>query len=361
MAQMPTRRHVLKAGCAALAGAATGALSPLTPGVRSAPSPASAAETAVQELYHTLSDLQKKEICFDWNYRDPKRGLLRTFVANHWQITRPVVRSPFFSKKQQLLIHDIFTDILSPEWYPRFLQQLRDDTYGHEWGADQSIGIFGVPGERRFEFVFTGRHVTLRADGNTDGRVAFGGPIFYGHAPGGFTETAHHPGNVFWPQAQAANQVYAMLDGVQRRKALVAHRPDEAAVGFYGPRAQLPGVPVAELDAGQKQALRKTLSVLVEPFRKEDQDAALACLDRQGGLDACSLAYYEEGSLAAGEWDNWRLEGPSFVWYFRGTPHVHVWVNVANRADLELNAHNGVYLHPNHDPLGAPSRVLIDP
>ena len=26
-----------------------------------------------------------------------------------------------------------------------------------------------------------------------------------------------------------------------------------------------------------------------------------------------------------GEWDNWRLEGPAFVWYFRGSPHVHVW------------------------------------
>ena len=31
-------------------------------------------------------------------------------------------------------------------------------------------------------------------------------------------------------------------------------------------------------------------------------------------------------------WDNWRLEGPSFVWHFRGSPHVHVWVNVADSA-----------------------------
>ena len=38
------------------------------------------------------------------------------------------------------------------------------------------------------------------------------------------------------------------------------------------------------------------------------------------------------------EWDNWRLEGPSFVWYFRGTPHVHVWVNVADDSSVETNA-----------------------
>jgi len=37
-------------------------------------------------------------------------------------------------------------------------------------------------------------------------------------------------------------------------------------------------------------------------------------------------------------WDNWRLEGPSFVWWFRGSPHVHVWVNVADSPDVELNA-----------------------
>jgi len=29
-------------------------------------------------------------------------------------------------------------------------------------------------------------------------------------------------------------------------------------------------------------------------------------------------------------WDRWRVEGPTFVWYFRGTPHVHTWVNLAH-------------------------------
>jgi hypothetical protein len=32
------------------------------------------------------------------------------------------------------------------------------------------------------------------------------------------------------------------------------------------------------------------------------------------------------------------LEGPSFVWYFRGSPHVHVWVNVADNSAIKLNA-----------------------
>jgi hypothetical protein len=39
-----------------------------------------------------------------------------------------------------------------------------------------------------------------------------------------------------------------------------------------------------------------------------------------------------------GVWDNWRLEGPSFVWNFRGKPHVHIWINVADDPKVELNA-----------------------
>ena len=33
-----------------------------------------------------------------------------------------------------------------------------------------------------------------------------------------------------------------------------------------------------------------------------------------------------------GVWDIWKLEGPAFSWYFRGSPHVHTWLNIARRA-----------------------------
>ena len=95
---------------------------------------------------------------------------------------------------------------------------------------------------------------------------------------------------------------------------------------------------MSELASAHKQELQKVLQALIEPFRKDDQDEALECMKRQGGLDKCYLSFYKEGALAEGEWDNWRLEGPSFVWYFRGEPHVHVWVNVADDPSVELNA-----------------------
>jgi hypothetical protein len=115
--------------------------------------------------------------------------------------------------------------------------------------------------------------------------------------------------------------------------------PHESAVAFQGVGGKFPGVPVGELAEEHKKELQRVLLSLVEPFRKEDQDKALECLQKQGGLDKCSLAFYKDGDLGNdGEWDNWRLEGPAFVWYFRGFPHVHVWVNVAEDPSIKLNA-----------------------
>jgi hypothetical protein len=323
------------------AAAAAGAL-PLwaTPKVVSAPpTPKSAAETAVKGLFDSLTSEQKQKMCFAWDHQDAKRGLLRTHVSNNWQITEPHIRSDFYSKKQQDIIHDVFRGLINPEWYATFIRQLKEDTGGKAWGAEQSIAIFGEPGTEKFEFVMTGRHMTLRADGNTGAHVAFGGPIFYGHQGKSPTEEKDHPGNVFWPQAIAANGVFKMLDGKQRQKALVAKTPKESAVSFRGAQGGFPGVPVAELLADQKAELRKVLGKLIEPFRMEDRDEAMECLDKMGGLDACSLAFYSDEDLGDdGVWDNWRVEGPAFVWYFRGSPHVHVWVNVADDSSVATNA-----------------------
>ena len=334
----PDRRRFLTTAGLTAAAAATAPLWAAAKAV-AAPTPQSAAETAVKALYDTLTDEQKKAVCFPWDYVDPKRGLLRTHVSNNWQITPHVVRSDFFTRDQQTIILDIHRGLVNPAWLDRLMKQTLDDNGGKPWGTNHSVALFGKPGDKNFEFVMTGRHMTLRADGNTEDHVAFGGPIFYGHAAQGFNEKADHPGNVFWPQALAANRVYKMLDGKQQKLALVEERPHEADVGFRGSKGGYPGIPVTELKGDQKEELQKVVALLIEPFRAEDRDEAVACLKRAGGLDKCSLAFYKDGDIGEdGVWDNWRIEGPSFVWYFRGEPHVHVWVNVADDPSVKLNA-----------------------
>ena len=73
-----------------------------------------------------------------------------------------------------------------------------------------------------FEWVLTGRHDTLRADGNSVEGAAFGGPIFYGHdATGSGNDDAKHTDNVWWYQGSQANKIFATLDDKQKAQALV--------------------------------------------------------------------------------------------------------------------------------------------
>lgn len=335
------RGFVQQAG--AIAAAAIGSLSrPVSA------SPQTAGETPEQlvgKLYDSLLPAQRQQICFPWDHTDD-RGLLRTHVSNNWSVVdraRFNVGGDFFTADQRDLIEALFFGLYNPEWHDRIKQQLQDDAGGY--GRAQTIAIFGNPGDGKYQLVMTGRHCTIRCDGDSTEHVAFGGPIFYGHAAKGFYEEASHPGNVYWPQALKANELFQMLDGKQRQQALVRPAPEEAAVGFRGTSGEFPGIPIAELSEDQRDVARGVLASLLEPYRESSRAEALRMLDAQGGLEKCALSFYATdaggGSVDVGHdgvWDVWRIEGPSFVWHFRGEPHVHVWVNVADDASIPLNA-----------------------
>ncbi len=344
--RMPRREFLTTAGGVVIGASAIGSILPAGRVWAQAKAPDAAAaaasstpESLVKVLYDMLSPKQREGVCFGWDHMDPDRGLLRTRVANNWDITEYFINDgDFYTNDQQAVIRQIFEGIINPEWHERIDKQLTDDAGGY--GEQNSIAIFGEPGTKQFEFVMTGRHMTIRCDGNSAEHVAFGGPIFYGHAADSFDEGPTHPGNVFWPQAVAANGLYKMLDGKQQKQALL-HKglPAEERVQFRGPQGEFQGLPVAELSSDQKEHLQKVMALLIEPYRQSDRDEVTACLKAQGGLNACNLAYYAQNDIGKdGVWDIWRLEGPSFVWHYRGAPHVHVWVNVADSPDVKLNA-----------------------
>ncbi len=300
--------------------------------------PKPSSESIVKLLFESLKPEQRKEMCFDWDYLDPKRGLLRTRVENNWRITNPTIKGKFYTADQQAMIRAIFEGMTNPAWHKRFDRQLADDVGG--FGNKQSIAIFGEPGTGKFEFVLASRHMTLRCDGDSAEHVAFGGPILYAHEGDDLHEKPNHPHNVFWHQAVEANKLFHALDARHQELALVIKgMPTEELVGFKGKDGQFQGCPVSEFSADQKGEVQRILNLMLNPFRTSDRDEVVKCLAAQGGLDRCSLAFYKEGDLGDdGVYDNWRLEGPSFVWYFRGRPHVHVWVNVADDASPKLNS-----------------------
>jgi len=320
--QKTPRRDFLKTVAGAGALAASGAF-PLQAAKKKGTPPA---EKVAHSLFESLTEEQRKEVAFPFDHP------LRKKVDNNWQITKPRI-GQFFNKDQQAMVDEIFRKIHSPEYADKIVGQVAHDS-GSKALEKCSVGLFGEPG-KDFEFVLTGRHCTRRCDGNSVKGAAFGGPIFYGHAAKGFHEEPHHPGNAYWYQAVQANKVFEMLDGKQRETALLGRSRGERGmktIELTGKKTGLPGIRVADLSGDQKGEMQKVMSTLLSPFRKEDSDEAMKYINASG-FDNLHMAFYKtEDAGKDGVWDVWQVEGPSMVWYFRGAPHVHTWVNIKDQA-----------------------------
>ena len=290
------------------------------------PTPSALAETAVARFHKTLTSEQRKLLCFPFD--DP----LRKKVGNNWAIVKPKISE--LSTEQQALCQEIMKNLCSEEGYDRFMKQMEDDDGGFE---NYHVAVFGEPGtEKPFEWVLSGRHDTLRADGNSVEGAAFGGPIFYGHAADGHdNEDAKHTHNVWWYQGEQANKIFKTLEPSQRTQALVDRaEPDTPkTTQLKGDRLPKTGLDIAGLDGQQKVMVRDLLTMMLSPFRACDAAEVRECLDVNGGVDKLRLTFFKEGDIGNdGVWDIWKLEGPAFSWYFRGSPHVHTWLNVARKA-----------------------------
>ncbi|RUL88607.1 DUF3500 domain-containing protein [Tautonia sociabilis] len=290
------------------------------------PKPTDPAESAVARLFATLSSEQRETICFPFDHP------LRSRVENNWAIVEPTIDD--MTAEQQELCREIMKGICSEDGFDRFMRQM-DEDYGG-FGA-YHVALFGEPGSGGpFEWVLSGRHDTLRADGNSVPGAAFGGPIFYGHASKSFNEDASHTGNVWWYQGEQANAIFKTLDESQRAQALVdGSRAADASrtIELKGEKVPERGLLVSELDDQQKQMVRTLIEAMLSPFREADQQEVLACIEAAGGVDPMRLTYYTDGDIGEdGVWDVWKVEGPAFAWYFHGEPHVHTWLNVARTA-----------------------------
>ena len=273
------RRSFLRQSSGIAAGMGLGAL-PIIGAEKEKKKPDS--ETLVKTFYDSLTEEQRKAVCFSFEHK------LRLKVDNNWLITKTLVKD--YSKDQQAMIKEIFMGLHSEEYAEKVYDQVEWDSGLEGFEGGSSVAIFGTPGTGKFEFVLTGRHCTRRCDGDSVEGVAFGGPLFYGHAADGFTEKPEHKGHAYWYQAVRASEVYQMLDG--------------------------------------KGHVRKVLGDLLAPFREKDSKEALKLVEA-GGLDNIHMAFYKEENMGKDEiWDVWQLEGPNMVCYFRGKPHVHAWMHI---------------------------------
>ncbi|MBI3698300.1 MAG: DUF3500 domain-containing protein, partial [Acidobacteria bacterium] len=263
-----SRRDFLRttaAGTVALAAAAA------------APKFTGSSETLVTTLHKSLTPEQQQAVVFPFDHP------LRSKVDANWQIT-PHKIGKFYTPDQQEMITEIFKGLHNPEFLDKVFYHINEDAGGI---GNYSVALFGQPGSGAFEFVLTGRHCTIRCDGDSVDGVAFGGPIFYGHASESFNEKPDHPKNVYWYQAKRANEVFQALNGKQRERALLGDpRKDEstATVALKKAGQSMEGLPVAEMTRDQRELVEKVLGDLLLPFRKKDADEAMKYIKANGGV-----------------------------------------------------------------------------
>ncbi len=284
------------------------------------------AEALVQELYTGLSDEQKRQVVMPWNHgaganQLPTRMRMYNAPINTHRI------GTAYTPAQQELVERILRSISSDE------DGYRKITRGGTFDGSRSLQgcgayIFGDPtNQRQFAWVFAGHHLTVRCDGNSEPDTAFGGPMYYGHSPNGYSNR-----NIFYYQTRSVLSVFDSLTEAQRRQAIVQGTPGELEPSVRFRPSGFPGISNADLTIDQRRLVESVMRDVLSPFRGQDADEVMQIVRRNGGLERIHLAFYRDNGATDNNWHFWRLEGPGFVWNYRVLPHVHTYVNVAVRA-----------------------------
>ncbi len=246
-----------------------------------APNPA---EDLVKELYATLTSDQKKIVVRPWD--SPKRS--KFFNA-------PMGKKigDAYTKAQQELLERILEAISSGEDGMRCLS--RAGSWDNS-GSFQGCGadIFGDPAGGKFAWVFSGHHLTVRCDGDSEEGPAFGGPIYYGHSPNGYSDR-----NVFHFQTKAVLSVFDALSEKQRKVAVVPGTPGELepSVKFKRKDAPKPGLSFGEMNKDQQGLVETVMRTLLSPYRKADVDEVMTIIKTNGGMEKLHLAFYPDMAM----------------------------------------------------------------
>jgi len=285
------------------------------------------AETLIRELAGTLTNEQRQQVIKPWDHRSSM------MLSRHRMMNAAIDRriGQVYTPAQRDLLGRILRSLCSDDTgYDRICRRENANTAWDASNTFDNLGadIYGTVGENsQWSFVFTGHHLTVRCDGNSEPDYAFGGPIYYGHTPDGYSQR-----NVFFHQTRAVLSVFDSLTEQQRQRAIVVGTPGELepSIRFRAANQPMPGISASELTRVQKLLVVSVMREVLSPFRREDGDEVMEIVSRNGGLDRIHLAFYRDRAATdANRWHFWRLEGPGFVWNYRVLPHVHTYVNVA--------------------------------
>jgi len=288
-----------------------------------------------QSLFTSLDDSQRAETCV--NYDHPLRQYHNRGV---WGGGRSILFG--FNHRQRQILTDLLYAGLSPEGRTRVPEESLTRFTGVE---SMRVLVCGDPTAGPYQVIFTGVHINLRVGGKSREGAAFGGPQVYGDQRG--NERVGLPGNLYRAQFVMAQRLLHNLDAGRRKEALIDEAPVQTQIELQGRSDSFPGIPVVELTADSKAIAHELLEHILSTYPAQDVAYARECLEANGGIDRLFLSYYQHGDDGEiPEAQVFRLEGPAAVFYFRGYPHVHAFVNVAMDGNAPLSVGEALGTNP---------------
>ena len=265
----------------------------------------------VFELFKSMDGDQKKKLVLPWDHKAGNQPLPARLMTANAAVGKSVIGLEY--DKKQVETSRTRSSGRSPTARRATSSLSRNGKFDNS-GDFESIGalIYGEPAEgKKFSLVFSGHHITVRCDGNSEEKTAFGGPLYYGHSPSGYATN-----NVFYHQTKVTNELY---ERARREAGTVAVMPGKWMDGVQTVKlpakdAKVPGLSIGEMSKDQKDLVEKVMKELVAPYRKEDGDEVMEIIKANGGMEKISLAFYEEGKRTArsrGRTGGWKARASS--------------------------------------------------
>jgi hypothetical protein len=289
-------------------------------------SPASVDELA-QRLFASLEPETRAEVCVEYDHplrQYHNRGIWGGGLS---------IYADRFTREQRGLLTDLLYAGLSEQGRERVPNE-----FYVQFGGVQLMNVLlcGDPSSPPYQLILSGPHLNLRLGGKSREGVAFGGPQVYGDQRG--DERHGLPGNIYRFQLQISQRLFRNLAPSQQKETLLETAPIQTQIELLGRAGTFPGTPVASFTPESRSIVRELVDAILSTYRPSDVAYAWDCIEQNGGLDALFLSYYADGEVEkSGEYQIFRLEGPAAVFYFRGAPHVHAFVNVAMDGDAPLS------------------------
>lgn len=316
----PTRRQLLKWGVAsgAMAGIGLAAGWRLLP-----PSPRKTGESTTNlaaALYASLGAEERTKVCLDYEHPFRQHHNRGVPAGGEWVA--------LLGRESRQLVVDLVDAGLSETGRARVPAQY----YSRILGANACcVALFGNPVTGPYQVVVTGPHLNLRVGGTNREGVAFGGPQVWGDQAG--DGELGLPGNAYRGQLERGQRLISSLSTAQQRTVRQAKAPVQTDITFQGASGRFDGIAVGDLPLAKRNAARDLVDDLLGTYSEADHAYASECLAHNGGIDALHLADYSvdhQGGRNVGDGASqiFRLEGPAAVFYYRGEPHLHAYLNV---------------------------------